>query len=52
MPLLKLETTIGLSDDKRKALLVALAKIVAETVGKPERYVMVAARNASSNPDI
>jgi len=41
MPLLKLETTVALSDDKRKTLLVALSKIVAETVGKPEQYVMV-----------
>jgi phenylpyruvate tautomerase PptA (4-oxalocrotonate tautomerase family) len=46
MPLLKLETTVALSDDKRKALLAALSKIVAETVGKPEQYVMVAASPA------
>jgi phenylpyruvate tautomerase PptA (4-oxalocrotonate tautomerase family) len=43
MPLLKLETTVALSDDKRKALLMALSKIVAETLGKPEQYVMVTA---------
>jgi phenylpyruvate tautomerase PptA (4-oxalocrotonate tautomerase family) len=43
MPLLKLETTVGLSDDKRKALLISLSKIVAETIGKPEQYVMVTA---------
>jgi phenylpyruvate tautomerase len=41
MPLLKLETTAVLSDDKRKLLLAALSKIVAETIGKPEEYVMV-----------
>jgi len=41
MPLLKLETTVALSDEKRKALLPALSKIVAETIGKPEDYVMV-----------
>ena len=41
MPLLKLETTVALSDDKRKALLAALSKTVAETLGKPEEYVMV-----------
>ena len=46
MPLLKLETTVALSDDKRKALLMALSKIVAETIGKPEQYVMVAASPA------
>ncbi|MBU6402582.1 MAG: hypothetical protein KGS61_19865 [Verrucomicrobia bacterium] len=41
MPLLKLETTVALSDEKRTALLSALSKIVAETIGKPEPYVMV-----------
>jgi len=41
MPFLKLETTVVLSDDKRKALLASLSKIVAETIGKPEEYVMV-----------
>ena len=47
MPLLKLETTVALSEDKRKALLAALSKIVAETVGKPEQYVMVTASPAA-----
>ena len=41
MPLLKLETTVALPDEKKKALLVALSKIVAGTIGKPEQYVMV-----------
>jgi phenylpyruvate tautomerase len=41
MPLLKLETTMVLSEDKRKALLASLSKTVAETIGKPEQYVMV-----------
>jgi phenylpyruvate tautomerase len=41
MPLLKLETTVVLSEDKRKALLASLSKTVAETIGKPEQYVMV-----------
>jgi phenylpyruvate tautomerase len=47
MPLLKLETTAGLSDDKRKALLAALSRILAETVGKPEDYVMVTVSQAA-----
>lgn len=47
MPLLKLETEVVLSEDKRKALLAALSKIVAETVGKPEQYVMVTATQAA-----
>ena len=41
MPLLKLETTVEISDDKRKVLLASLSKAVAETIGKPEEYVMV-----------
>ncbi len=41
MPLLKLETTVTLNDEKRKALLPALSSLVAETTGKPEQYVMV-----------
>ena len=41
MPLLKLETTVVLSEDKRKALLASLSKAVAGTIGKPEQYVMV-----------
>jgi len=41
MPLLKLETTVVLTDDQRKALLPSLSKILAETTGKPEDYVMV-----------
>jgi phenylpyruvate tautomerase len=41
MPLLKLETTVALSDEKKKALLASLSKIVAGTIGKPEQYVMV-----------
>jgi phenylpyruvate tautomerase PptA (4-oxalocrotonate tautomerase family) len=54
MPLLKLETTVVLSEDKRKALLASLSKAVAETIGKPEQYVMVtigqAAMLMSGNP--
>jgi phenylpyruvate tautomerase len=41
MPLLKLETNVAISDEKKKSLLPALSKIVAETLGKPEDYVMV-----------
>jgi phenylpyruvate tautomerase len=41
MPLLKLETTVALADDKKQALLAFLSKIVAATIGKPEQYVMV-----------
>jgi phenylpyruvate tautomerase len=41
MPLLKLETTVALPEDKRKALLASLSKAVAGTIGKPEQYVLV-----------
>ena len=41
MPLLKLETSVAISEEKRKALLAALSKAVAGTTGKPELYVMV-----------
>jgi phenylpyruvate tautomerase len=47
MPLLKLETTVALSEDKRKAVLTALSKIVAVTIGKPEQYVMVSIGQAA-----
>lgn len=41
MPLLKLETTVPLSEEKGKPLLAALSKAVAGTIGKPEQYVMI-----------
>ena len=47
MPLLKLETTVALTEDKRKALLATLSKTVAEVIGKPQQYVMVTASHAA-----
>jgi phenylpyruvate tautomerase len=47
MPLLRLETTVAIPEEKRKALLASLSKTVAETIGKPEQYVMVAAAQAA-----
>src|SRR3974390_1372196 len=41
MPLLKLETSVALNDEKKKTVLAALSKSVADTIGKPEQYVMV-----------
>lgn len=41
MPLLKLETTVPLPEEKGKPLLAALSKAVASATGKPEQYVMV-----------
>jgi phenylpyruvate tautomerase len=43
MPLLKLDTTVALTDDQRKTLLASLSKTLAEITGKPEEYVMVTA---------
>ena len=36
-----------LTEDKRQALLASLSKTVAETIGKPQQYVMVAASQAA-----
>lgn len=41
MPLLKIETTVNIPEEKQKPLLAALSKVVASTIGKPEQYVMV-----------
>ncbi len=41
MPLLKLETTVPLPEEKGKPLLAALSKAVAGATCKPEQYVMV-----------
>jgi phenylpyruvate tautomerase len=46
MPLLKLETTVTLPDDQQRALLASLSRIVAETIGKPEQYVMISISRA------
>lgn len=47
MPLLKLETTVPLPEEKGKPLLAALSKAVAATTGKPEQYVMVTAGHSA-----
>lgn len=47
MPLLKLETTVAVTEEKRASLLTALSRIVAETTGKPEQYVMVTLNQVS-----
>ena len=47
MPLLKLETPVVLTDEKQKTLLAGLSRIVAETTGKPEGYVMITISHAA-----
>ncbi len=44
MPLLQLHTSVPIPEAKRGALLGKLSKLVAECIGKPEAYVMVALR--------
>ena len=41
MPLLKVETTVLIPEDKRKSLLASLSRTLADTLGKPEQYVMI-----------
>jgi len=40
MPLISLHTSVAVSEDKRAELLAALSRITAESIGKPEQYVM------------
>ncbi|MDS4031531.1 MAG: phenylpyruvate tautomerase MIF-related protein [Candidatus Contendobacter sp.] len=47
MPLLALQTSVHLSNQQRHNLLAPLSKIVAECIGKPERYVMVTVGEAA-----
>ena len=47
MPLLKLDTTVPLPEEKGKPLLAALSKAVAGAIGKPEQYVMVTASQSA-----
>jgi phenylpyruvate tautomerase PptA (4-oxalocrotonate tautomerase family) len=47
MPLLKLETNVALSADRQQSVLSSLSQIVAQTIGKPEQYVMVSASHAA-----
>jgi phenylpyruvate tautomerase PptA (4-oxalocrotonate tautomerase family) len=41
MPLVRIETTVIPNEDQRQKLLASLSKTAAETIGKPEQYVMV-----------
>ncbi len=47
MPLLALQTSVRLSNQQRYNLLAPLSTIVAECIGKPERYVMVTVSEAA-----
>ncbi len=41
MPLIKLHTSVPVSEQKRDILLSSMSNIIAEKIGKPEQYVMV-----------
>jgi len=41
MPLLTLKTSILLPEDEQAPLVKELSRVVADTIGKPEQYVMV-----------
>ena len=41
MPLIKLETSVKLTSEKKSSLLASLSKVLAKETGKPEPYVMV-----------
>lgn len=46
MPLIKLQTAVSVPAEKRQMLLVSLSRIMAETIGKPEKYVMAVLEDA------
>jgi len=46
MPLIKLQTSSVLSDEKRKNLLASISKLISECMSKPEKYVMVSIDNS------
>ncbi len=47
MPLVKLKTSSSLPGEKQEEALSALSRIVSETLGKPEQYVMVTGEEGS-----
>ena len=46
MPLISLKTSINIPENKKEALLTDLTKIVAESTGKPEQYIMAIVEKA------
>ena len=47
MPMLSLRTNVVIPQDKHEKLISGLSTIVADGIGKPEQYVMVAIEEAS-----
>jgi phenylpyruvate tautomerase PptA (4-oxalocrotonate tautomerase family) len=46
MPLVKIELSVKLSEEKKKNLALSLSGIVAQATGKPEQYVMATVAEA------
>ena len=40
MPLIRMETSVSLSEEEKISIVSELSKIAAESIGKPESYVM------------
>jgi phenylpyruvate tautomerase len=51
MPLLMLKTTVPVPAGKRKDLILAASRMLAETTGKPEAYVMVTLEQCAGSFD-
>lgn len=47
MPLIRMETSVKISEEKKNELTLALSKIAAEATGKPEMYVMAVVTEAA-----
>jgi len=46
MPLMKMQLSVVVPPEKKKALLAECSRILAEVTGKPERYVMITLETA------
>ena len=47
MPLLKLQVSENMEDEKKKIILSCLSRIVSDSLGKPENYVMIIIEQSS-----
>ncbi len=47
MPLLRLETSAPIPNEKHQPLLASLSELVTESIGKPEQYVMVSINSST-----
>ena len=41
MPLMKIETSVAMTADKKEKLILSLSRILSQVTGKPEAYTMV-----------